>query len=49
MIHIMGLVSPALHNSQKVNEMRVGDSETTFHAGNDAAGRFSLARHIFEH
>jgi len=34
---------------QKVNEMRLGVSETTFHAENDVAGRFSLASHTFEH
>jgi len=35
--------SITLRNSLKVNEMRVGDSEITFQAENDAAG------HTFEH
>ena len=29
--------------------MRVGDSEIIFHAENDAAGRFPVTRHTFEH
>ena len=43
--HFYVFYSVTLRNSEQVNEIRVGDSESTFHAENDVASHFSLARH----